>query len=158
MAAMCANCGTFESPGEALFKRCPKCKLVFYCSRACHRAAWPSHQGECHEPIAAARGWWAAQQEGGGGGSEPPAPPAAATSSRGSRSPRGRSVVPSYLFLCSRETEPQCMRYRVFGLPSTNLSKMVKIKEGASIYLFNFQVQREPPLSPRCPPAIQISP
>ena len=49
------------------------------------------------------------------------------------------------------------MRHRVFGFPATNLSKMAKIKEGTSIYLFNFQVQQEPP-SLRCPPAIRISP
>ena len=25
----------------------PRCKLVFYCSRSCHKAAWPEHQSNC---------------------------------------------------------------------------------------------------------------
>ncbi|KAF5325165.1 hypothetical protein D9619_010074 [Psilocybe cf. subviscida] len=42
----CQNCWKSELDGITLF-RCGNCKNKTYCSKACQKAAWPSHKIEC---------------------------------------------------------------------------------------------------------------
>jgi len=49
-ADVCAQCG---QPGAK--KRCSQCKLVFYCSIDCQRAAWPKHKAACNNLAAAGK-------------------------------------------------------------------------------------------------------
>jgi len=40
-AKICSRCT------EAGTKRCVKCRVVYYCSKRCQQADWPSHKGQC---------------------------------------------------------------------------------------------------------------
>ncbi|KAK9804062.1 hypothetical protein WJX73_000599 [Symbiochloris irregularis] len=42
----CAQCGQVRH-----CKRCTACKLVFYCSKECQKAAWPKHKAECSSKV-----------------------------------------------------------------------------------------------------------
>ncbi len=46
MQTHCANCFASSWDGSGL-QRCAKCALTYYCSRACQKADWPLHKGEC---------------------------------------------------------------------------------------------------------------
>lgn len=43
MARRCSSCGRYDAD----MKRCSRCTVVFYCSRACQRVHWPSHKANC---------------------------------------------------------------------------------------------------------------
>lgn len=42
----CRNCDNMES-SQKEFEKCSRCKLVFYCSKACQKADWPIHKKLC---------------------------------------------------------------------------------------------------------------
>lgn len=42
----CGGCGLWQTGGRK-FERCGRCRLVFYCSRACQLADWKAHKAGC---------------------------------------------------------------------------------------------------------------
>jgi len=42
----CANCDKKEKSVKE-FKKCTRCNSVYYCSKACQKANWPSHKITC---------------------------------------------------------------------------------------------------------------
>ncbi|KAL3731134.1 hypothetical protein ACJRO7_028066 [Eucalyptus globulus] len=46
-----------------------------------------------------------------------------------------------FIFLCSGKTKPECYRYRVFGLPVGQLKVVKKVKPGAKLFLFDFDLK-----------------
>jgi len=43
--------------------------------------------------------------------------------------------------MCGRNTKHACYRFRVFGLPSNKQERIEKIKSGAKLFLFDFEVK-----------------
>ena len=44
MYVKCAGIGCVK---KGNFKKCSSCKLIYYCSKTCQKASWPSHKREC---------------------------------------------------------------------------------------------------------------
>ncbi|KAH0749555.1 hypothetical protein KY290_028787 [Solanum tuberosum] len=49
--------------------------------------------------------------------------------------------ISGFIFMCGRNTKHACYRFRVFGLPSNKQERIEKIKSGAKLFLFNFEVK-----------------
>ncbi|KAI3410882.1 DCD domain-containing protein [Psidium guajava] len=49
--------------------------------------------------------------------------------------------VAGFIFMCSGKTKPECYRYRVFGLPMGQLEFVKKVKPGAKLFLFDFDLK-----------------
>lgn len=46
-----------------------------------------------------------------------------------------------FIFMCNSKTKPQCYQYRVFGLPLGRLETARKVKCGAKLFLYDFEVK-----------------
>ncbi|KAI3856666.1 hypothetical protein MKX03_026791, partial [Papaver bracteatum] len=46
-----------------------------------------------------------------------------------------------FIFMCSRETKPECFKYCVFGLPAGKLAVVQNIKPGANLFLFDVNLK-----------------
>ena len=45
----CAKCRVMAQDGESSFKRCSKCRMIYYCSSECQREHWAIHRKECQQ-------------------------------------------------------------------------------------------------------------
>lgn len=46
----CGSCDKWENVGDPeRFKRCARCKKMYYCSQACQKNAWKWHKSVCQE-------------------------------------------------------------------------------------------------------------
>lgn len=52
-AKSCMREGCSNSYGAGELKACRGCGEVFYCSRVCQEADWPTHKRECRSHMAA---------------------------------------------------------------------------------------------------------
>lgn len=52
-----------------------------------------------------------------------------------------KGVDDGFIFMCNNKTKPECYRYGVFGLPAGNKEVVEKIKPGAKLFLFDFQLK-----------------
>ncbi|KAI3984478.1 hypothetical protein MKX01_000141 [Papaver californicum] len=46
-----------------------------------------------------------------------------------------------FIFMCSRETKPECFKYCVFGVPAGKLAVVQNIKPGAKLFLFDVNLK-----------------
>ncbi|KAG5602165.1 hypothetical protein H5410_033535 [Solanum commersonii] len=49
--------------------------------------------------------------------------------------------ISGFIFMCGRNTKHACYKFRVFGLPSNKQERIEKIKSGAKLFLFDFEVK-----------------
>ena len=49
----CGQCKKSEDDDDELFRKCSRCKLVYYCSRNCQVAHWKTHKTTCTKPVKA---------------------------------------------------------------------------------------------------------
>ncbi|OEL16975.1 hypothetical protein BAE44_0022007 [Dichanthelium oligosanthes] len=62
--------------------------------------------------------------------------PGAASSSAAAASPAG------FIFMCNGATKPDCYRHRVLGLPRGKLEAVSRIRRGAAVFLYDFDIKR----------------
>lgn len=49
--------------------------------------------------------------------------------------------IAGFIFMCSEKTKHDCYRYRVFGLPAGKLEVVKKIRKGAKLFLYDFNLK-----------------
>lgn len=54
---------------------------------------------------------------------------------------KDNDTVAGFIFMCSGKTKPECYQFRVFGLPMGRLEVVKKVKPGAKLFLFDFNLK-----------------
>ncbi|KAK3070823.1 hypothetical protein LTR53_009775 [Teratosphaeriaceae sp. CCFEE 6253] len=49
----CGHCSAGSKPDGGVLSTCAKCRIAYYCSKACQVAAWPTHKPACKMALAA---------------------------------------------------------------------------------------------------------